>query len=72
MEEVWSDDPTIQIRKLSKILGALIGKTAKKTLEAGTLLGAISIQLLLVVTWKALNIHLHFRLLKRMEDCINC
>jgi hypothetical protein len=47
----------LQVNKLSKGLGALIGKTATKTFEARSLVGTISIQLLLMNTWKALMIH---------------
>jgi hypothetical protein len=56
---------------MSKSLGALIGKTATKTLDARFLVGTFSIQLLLTDTWKALRNHLKHLLRKRMEDAIN-
>jgi hypothetical protein len=61
----------LQIQKLSKGLGALTGKTATEILEARSLVGTISFQLLLVDTWKALMIHPQIPLRKRMEGTIH-
>jgi hypothetical protein len=70
-QEEYSDDPIFQTKKLSNLLGTLIRQTAKKNLDAGILVGAISVQLLLVDTWKALRNHPHSLLRKRIEDAIN-
>jgi hypothetical protein len=70
-EEMFSESSTISSQEDVQKPRSADRENSDKTLDARSLVGTFSIQLLLTDTWKALRNHLKHLLRKRMEDAIN-
>jgi hypothetical protein len=70
-EESWSEDPTIISQEIVQSPRSADRANSENYLRSKNSIGTISFQLPLVDTWKALTIHPHLILRKRMEDTIN-
>jgi hypothetical protein len=70
-EITMEEEPNVTSQEVVQRPRSADRETATKTLEARSLVGTISFQLLLVDTWKALMSHPQPLLRKRMEGTIN-